>query len=182
MASPVIPSPSADLEGGPALRASGADAQGVVAYGASLAMVAAAALVAFVVDHIVQASNLSLVFVVPVILAAVSFGWKPAFVSALVSVATFNFFFIEPRLTFNVADPSDLWALALLLVVAAIASTVAAQSRRRALAAGQAQAAAEALHALAHALTKSEPPEAVIGLAAQSLSRIFEAPAVVLRE
>jgi len=154
----------------------------LLGYAVGAAMVAGASLVAFVVDNVVQASNLSLVFVVPVIVAAVSFGWGPAFVSVLLSVAAFNFFFIEPRMTFEVASPADLWALALLLVVAAIASTVAAQSRQRALAAAQAAAAAEALHDLAHAVIRAEPGSAVIGLAAQSLGRIFDAPAVVLRE
>lgn len=154
----------------------------LLGYAAGAAMVAAAGLAAFVVDHIVQASNLSLVFVVPVIVAAVSFGWGPALFSALLSVAVFDFFFVEPRMSFQVARPTDLWALGLLLLVAAISSTVAAESRRRALAASQAAAQAEALHALAHAIIRDEPYSAVVGLAAQSLGAIFNAPAVVLRE
>jgi two-component system sensor histidine kinase KdpD len=104
----------------------------LVGYGAGLALVAAATIIAFVVDHLVQAPNLSLVFVLPVTVAALSFGWGPALVSALVSVAVFDFLFVEPRMSFQVASPTDLWALALLLLVAAIASTVGAQSRRRA--------------------------------------------------
>lgn len=153
-----------------------------LAYAAAGAMVTAATLVAFVVDHIVQASNLSLVFVAPVIVAAVSFGWGPAVFSALLSVAMFDFFFLEPRLSFQVASTTDLWALALLLLVATIGSTVAAQSRQRAVAAAQAAKAAEALHALAHAVIQAEPSSQVVGRAAQSLSRIFDAPAVILQQ
>src|SRR6201992_2106520 len=103
-------------------------------YGLSVLLVAAAGVVAFVVDHIVATPNLSLIFVLPVIVAALSFGWGPALISAMLSVAADDFFFIEPRFTFRVASPSDVWALALLLLVAAIASTVGAQSRGRALA------------------------------------------------
>jgi K+-sensing histidine kinase KdpD len=94
----------------------------------------------------------------------------------------FDFFFVEPRLTFAVASPTDIWALALLLVVAAIASTVGAQSRGRALAARRAAEQAEALHALAHGIIQSEPRAVLIKTAAEALGRIFDAPAVVLAE
>jgi K+-sensing histidine kinase KdpD len=151
-------------------------------YGLSLLLVAAAGLVAFVVDHIVSTPNLSLIFVLPVIVAALSFGWGPALVSAMLSVAVDDFFFIEPRFTFRVASPSDVWALALLLLVAAIASTVGAQSRGRALANRRAAEQAEALHSLAHAVIEAQPPSALLKIAAAALSRIFDAPAVVLAE
>jgi len=151
-------------------------------YGLSLVLVAAASVVAFVVDHLVSAPNLSLIFVLPVIVAALSFGWGPALISAMLSVAVDDFFFVEPRFTFRVASPSDVWALVLLLLVAAIASTVGAQSRGRALAARRAAQQAEALHSLAHAVIDAEPPSALLKVAAAALSQIFEAPAVVLAE
>ncbi|MGH6908991.1 MAG: DUF4118 domain-containing protein [Phenylobacterium sp.] len=148
----------------------------------SLALVAAAAIAAFVVDNLVQTPNLSLVFVLPVIVAALSFGWGPALTCALLGVAIFDFLFVEPRMSFQVANPTDLWALALLLLVAAIASTVGAQSRRRAVAARRAAEQAEALRALAHAIIKPDPAGDVFHVAARSLGRIFEAPAVILAE
>ncbi|HEX3363903.1 DUF4118 domain-containing protein [Phenylobacterium sp.] len=151
-------------------------------YGLSVLLVAAAGLVAFVVDHIVSTPDLSLIFVLPVIVAALSFGWGPALIAAMLSVAIDDFFFIEPRFTFRVASPSDVWALALLLVVAAIASTVGAQSRGRALAARRAAQQAEALRGLAHAVIEAEPTSALLKIAATALSRIFDAPAVVLAE
>jgi K+-sensing histidine kinase KdpD len=153
-----------------------------LSYGLSVVLVAAAGLVAFVVDHLVSTPNLSLIFVLPVIVAALSFGWGPALISAMLSVAVDDFFFIAPRFTFRVASPSDVWALALLLVVAAIASTVGAQSRGRALAARRAAQQAEALHGLAHAVIQAEPSSALMKTAALALSQIFGAPAVVLAE
>ena len=179
VAAPIL-SPEADANAGD----SGAPARTstVMGYGLSVLLVAAAGLVAFVVDHIASTPNLSLVFVLPVIVAALSFGWGPALISAMLSVAIDDFFFIEPRFTFRVASPSDVWALALLLVVAAIASTVGAQSRGRALAARRAAQQAEALHGLAHAVIEAEPTSALLKTAATALSRIFDAPAVVLAE
>jgi two-component system sensor histidine kinase KdpD len=167
----------AAADGGAAPRTSPA-----LGYGLSVLLVAAAGVVAFVVDHIVATPNLSLIFVLPVIVAALSFGWGPALISAMLSVAVDDFFFIEPRFTFRVASPSDVWALALLLLVAAIASTVGAQSRGRALAARRAALQAEALHGLAHAVIEAQPASALLKIAATALSRIFDAPAVVLAQ
>jgi two-component system sensor histidine kinase KdpD len=151
-------------------------------YALSLAMVAAATLVAFVADNIARVSNLSLVFVIPVIIAAVRFGWGPGVAAALLGVAIFDFLFVEPRFSLRVDSPTDILALALLLVVAAIASTIGAQARRRALEARRAAERAEALHALAHAVIKADPAEPLLHTAAEALSHIFDAPATVLAE
>jgi K+-sensing histidine kinase KdpD len=177
-----VPSAAPGFDAGTATSAPPTRISTGLGYGLSLLLVAAATVVAFVVDHIVPAPNLSLVFVLPVIVAALSFGWGPALISAMLSVAIFDFLFVEPRLSFRVASPTDLWALALLLVVAAIASTVGAQSHGRAVAARRAAQQAEALHGLAHAVIRAEPTPALIKTAASALGRIFDAPAIVLAE
>src|SRR5205807_2224646 len=107
---------------------------------------------AVLVDRVQRVPNLSLVFVLPVIVAAVSFGWGPALAAAVAGVLAFNFFLIAPRYSLDVADAANLWALALLLIAAAIVSAVAAQSRRRAVEAWTAADQATALQALARNL------------------------------
>ncbi|WP_293380248.1 DUF4118 domain-containing protein [Phenylobacterium sp.] len=151
-------------------------------YGLSLLSVAAATLIALGVDHVVQAPSLSLVFVVPVIVSALSFGWGPAMISAMLGVAVFDFLFVAPRMSLRVDSPTDLWSLGLMLLVAAIASAVGAQSRRRALAAHRAAQQAEALRGLAHAVIEAQPAAVLMRTAALALAQIFEAPAVVLAE
>ncbi len=177
-----VPSAAPNLDAGAATSGSPTRTSPALGYGLSLLLVAGATVVAFVVDQVVPAPNLSLVFVLPVIVAALGFGWGPALISAMLSVAVFDFLFVEPRLSFRVASPTDLWALGLLLVVAAIASTVGAQSRGRAVVARRAAEQAEALHGLAHAVIKAEPAPALIKTAASALGQIFGAPAVVLAE
>src|SRR6185369_17026550 len=157
-----VPSSPSDLEKRDATSERSAGTTAAIGYVSSLVLVAAATVAAFVVDQLVQTPNLSLVFVLPVIIAALSFGWGPALVSALIGVAVFDFLFVEPRMSFQVANPTDLWALALLLLVAAIASTVGAQSRRRAVEARRAATQAEALRALAHAIIRAEPTADVV--------------------
>lgn len=150
------------------------------AYALSLMLVAGATLAAVLVDHVQAVPNLSLVFVLPVVIAAVSFGWGPSLAAAVAGVAAFNFFLIAPRYSFHVEDPDNLWALALLLITAAIVSTVAAQSRRRALAAWQAADQAGALQTLARALVAATDRPAAAAASAVALARLFKAPSVAL--
>ncbi|WP_372785152.1 DUF4118 domain-containing protein [Phenylobacterium sp.] len=150
------------------------------AYALSLAMVAAATLAAVLVDQLQTIPNLSLIFVLPVVIAAVSFGWGPSLAAAVAGVLAFNFFLIAPRYSLNVADPANLWALVLLLITAAIVSAVAAQSRRRAVEAWNAADQGTALQALAQSLVAAKSAAGAAEACAQALARLFQAPAVVL--
>ena len=150
------------------------------AYGLSLALVATATLTAVIVAQLVSVPNLSLVFVLPVVIAAVSFGWGPALAAAVAGVVAYNFFLIPPLYTFRVADPANVWALVLLLIAAAIVSAVAAQSRRRALEAMAAADQASALQSLARDLTGAASRKPIVSAGAQALHRLFGVPVVIL--
>ena len=88
----ITPTPDAD----PLL---GSVASEVVRYLASFAMTAVATAVAVGVDSKVTIPNLSLIFVVPVIIAGVSLGLGPSLCSAILGAIAFNFFLTEPRYT-----------------------------------------------------------------------------------
>jgi len=153
-----------------------------LAYGTTAAAVAVATLAAVLVDAALGAPNASLVFVLPVVFAAATFGWRPALAAAIAGVTAYNFFLIEPRYTLHVADPVNLWALLLLLITAAVVSVVAGQSRRRALAAQTAADHAIALQSLARTLVGATTRQAIADCCAEAVSQLFRAPAVVLLE
>jgi len=155
---------------------------GLGGYALAVGLVAAATVLAVAVEQQVRIPNLSLIFVLPVVIAAVAFGWGPALLAAVAGVAAYNFFLIPPLHTFVVADPSNVWALLLLGAVAAITSAVAAESRRRALGAREAAGQAEALQGLARALVGAPDRETVATACAQALARLFAGPAAVLLE
>ncbi len=121
----IAPMPDAD----PLL---GSVASEVVRYLASVAMTAVATAVAVGVDSKVTIPNLSLVFVVPVIIAGVGLGLGPSLCAAILGALAFNFFLTEPRYTLVVDDPANVWAIGLLFVVGLIVSGVAFTSRQRA--------------------------------------------------
>ena len=148
-------------------------------YAAALLLVAAATVLAFAVQRLIAAPNLTLIFVLPVVIAATSFGWGPSLAAAVAGVLSFDFFFTEPKLSFAIASPTDVWAAVVLFIIAALVSAVAAQSRRQALEAQLAAQQALALQALAHVVIDGRPPREVEQAAATALGRIFHAPAVV---
>jgi len=168
--------PAAEADGTGAGRALPTAAQ----YGLALVFVGLAVALAFVVDHLVAAPNLTLVFVLPVVVAAVAFGFGPALVAAVAGVLAFDFFFTRPYFSFRMTDPSEIWAATLLLVIGAIVSSVAAESRRRAVSAQQAAEQAEALQGLAHLVIEERPEWEIMRAAAAALHQAFRVPAVIL--
>jgi K+-sensing histidine kinase KdpD len=148
-------------------------------YGLALVFVGLAAALAFVVEHLVAAPNLTLIFVLPVVVAATAFGWGAALLSVAAAVLAFDFLFTEPYYSLRIASPSDVWAAALLLIIAAIVSSVAAQSRRRAIAAEQSAEEARALQDLAHLIIEGRPEWEILRAAASALHRAFRVPSVV---
>lgn len=150
-----------------------------VRYGLSLLAVAGAVVLALVVDQLIAPPNLSLIFVLPVVISATLFGWGPSLGAGLAGVLAYDFFFTEPRYTFEIARPSDIWATALLLVIAAIVSGLAAQSRRLAVEARRSAEQAQALQVLAQAVIEAKPQAEIVQTAATALNRIFRAPAVI---
>ena len=151
-----------------------------VGYAVAVLLVAAATLAGVVVDQLVSIPNLSLVFVLPVVIAAVSFGWGPALAAAVAGVVAYNFFLIPPLYTFRVADPANVWALVLLLIAGSIVSALAAQSHRRALQAVAAADQANAFQALARDLVGATDRSRIARAGVEALSRLFQAPAVIL--
>jgi K+-sensing histidine kinase KdpD len=110
----------------------GSETPAVVGYLASFAMTAFATSVAVGVDRGVTIPNLSLIFVVPVIIAGVGFGLGPSLSAAVLGALAFNFFLTEPRYSLTVSDPANVWAIGLLFLIGLIVSGIAFTSRRRA--------------------------------------------------
>jgi two-component system sensor histidine kinase KdpD len=94
--------------------------------------VAAALGIGEVLTEITPIPNLSIVFLLAVLVTAMSFGIWPAIYASVVSFLTYNFFFIPPIYTFTVAEPYELLALVIFLVVAVISSALAGRVREQA--------------------------------------------------
>lgn len=91
----------------------------------STAGVAAAALIGRGLTLLTPLPNLSMIFLVAVLLPAVTFGIWPAIYASVLSFLAYNFFFIEPLYNLTIAEPHELLALVIFLAVAVTTSALA---------------------------------------------------------
>ena len=152
----------------------------VMRYLASIAMTAAATVVAVGVDTKVSIPNLSLVFVVPVIIAGVGLGLGPSLCSAVLGALAFNFFLTEPRYSLAVDDAANIWAIGLLFVVGLIVSGVAFTSRQRATEAALLRRQTSVLQAYSRDVVAADNMTAIVSITSQALAALFQVPAVVM--
>ena len=155
-------------------------ATSVARYAAAIAMTVVATIVAVGVDSKVAIPNLSLVFVVPVIVAGVSLGLGPSLCSAVLGALAFNFFLTEPRYSLVVDDVANIWAIGLLFVIGVIASGVAFTSHRRAAEAGLLRKQIDTLHGYSNDLVAADGVKALLSITSRTLAALFQVPAVVL--
>ena len=149
-------------------------------YLASIAMTAVATVMAVGVDSKVTIPNLSLVFVVPVIIAGVSLGLGPSLCSAILGALAFNFFLTEPRYSLAVDDPSNIWAIGLLFVVGLIVSGVAFTSRQRATEAARLRRQATVLQGYSRDVVAADDTSVIVSITSQALEALFQVPVVVM--
>ncbi|MGN6114188.1 MAG: DUF4118 domain-containing protein, partial [Nitrobacter sp.] len=94
--------------------------------------VAAALGVGKVLTELTPIPNLSMVFMVSVLVSAINFGVWPAIYASVLSFFVYNFFFIPPLYDFTIAEPYELLALVIFLVVAIVTSAMAGRARDQA--------------------------------------------------
>lgn len=151
-----------------------------VRYLASIAMTVVATVVAVGVDSKVTIPNLSLVFVIPVIIAGVSLGFGPSLCSAILGALAYNFFLTEPRYSLAVDDPANIWAIGLLFVVGLITSGAAFISDHRATEAALLRRQASVLQGYCRDIIETDNVEAILSTTSHALAELFRAPSVVM--
>jgi two-component system sensor histidine kinase KdpD len=103
-------------------------------------------------QKIIDVRSVALVFLTGILVSAIRFGLLPSLYACLVSVLAYNFFFLPPLYTFTIADPENVFALFFFLIVAVIASNLAASTRNQVLAARNRARTTEELFAFSRKL------------------------------
>ena len=101
----------------------------ILPYAWSTAFVALALGCGMILDEILAVQSVALVFLTAVLASAITYGLWPALYTSMISMLTFNFFFLPPLYTFTIAEPENVVALFFFLVVAFIASNLTARVR-----------------------------------------------------
>lgn len=101
----------------------------VSAYGLAVAGLAALTLGQIPLQDYLTFANSAMLYLLLVFIVGVSLGTGPASLSAFLSFASINFFFVQPRYTFFVADPREVLDLVVFVTVGAIAGRLGANVR-----------------------------------------------------
>jgi K+-sensing histidine kinase KdpD len=101
------------------------------AYAAGLLIVASCTLLAGIGETILHSTAFILVFPLGVLLATIRYGVGPAVLTAVCGVLVFDFMFLPPAMVFVVPGLKDGLTLAVMVLVAGVASVLAEQLRRQ---------------------------------------------------
>lgn len=164
----------------PARDLSLSDLPSVIQYLASPIMVLLATAVAAGFERYETIPNLSLIYVLPVVISSVAFGLGPALFSALLGALAYNFFFTEPRFSLAVADTANIWAIALLFIVGCVTSTIVSTKRRDKAELDRFRLHQNKLQTYGRQMIAATSAEEATSLTRSVLASIFQAPVAVI--
>jgi two-component system sensor histidine kinase KdpD len=152
----------------------------VLRYGWSLLIVVVATGLSALVTPEFSPTNLIMIYLLAVVVAAFYLGRGPAILASCLGVLAFDYLFIPPRYTLTVADTEYLLSLAGLLVVGVVISYLTARAREQAEAARRREAETSALYALSRDLAAADTLEAILKAITTHVGQAFGWNVVVL--
>lgn len=141
----------------------------------SVILVALVSLVGQPVRLVIEPTNLVMLYLLAVVIAAIRWGRGPSILAAILSVLTFDFFMVPPHLTFVVSDAQYILTFLGLLAVGIVISTLAVREREQAEAARRREMHTAALYDLSRDLATSVNLEAIARVAMQHIGDLFRA-------
>jgi len=90
---------------------------------------AAATGLGFVIDLWLPVANISVAYLMAVMVVAIRFGLRPAILTSIGGFLAFNFFFTEPRWSFAISDTQNILTIVFFLIAAVIVSNMASRLR-----------------------------------------------------
>lgn len=128
----------------------------------SLTVCMVATLAALPLAGMIDETNIAMIYLLVVALVATRLGSGPAVLSAFVSVAAFDFFFVPPRFSWSVESAQYLITFAVMLVVGLVIGGLTARLRLRAQEAVRREQDTQALYEMARDLSGVLTAEQVV--------------------
>jgi two-component system sensor histidine kinase KdpD len=150
------------------------------AYGIAVLGAAASIAVAALAERFVGLTDLSMVFIVGVLLVAVRTRMSAAVLAAVLCFFGYNFFFIEPRFTFLISARQGVATVLLFLIAALVTGRLASRLRAQLVALGTANVHVTMLQELTRRLAGAADSGQVVAAARDVMQRTFDAE-VLLR-
>lgn len=146
------------------------------------ASVAAAVVIGVGLEQLTRLPNLSMVFLLAVLLCGMRFGLSSAVAASGLSFLAYNFFFIDPRYTFTIAEPHELFSLTIFLAVAFVTGSLAGRLSDQATATRERAEATQALFDFSRKLSGAPQLDDVLWLVASQAAATVKGKSAVLLE
>lgn len=156
------------------------DGGGWAPYAVSLACVAAALAGGHLLQWVIAANNIALVFLTAVLVSAVFGGLGPSLFASVAAMLAYNFFFLPPLYTFTIAGPENIVALFFFAVAAVIVSNLTARVRAQAVAARARAKTTEELYRFSRKLAGVVAMDDLLWAASHQVAAMLKVPVVVL--
>ncbi|MBV9191518.1 MAG: sensor histidine kinase KdpD [Betaproteobacteria bacterium] len=127
-----------------------------------------------------ELTNIAMVYLLAVALISARYGRGPAVTASILAVASFDFFFVPPLMTFAVSDVQYLITFAIMLVVALLIANLNISVRLQANVAGHRERRTALLYAMTRELAGTRGQEAMARVAVRHVSEVFDGQVVVL--
>jgi two-component system, OmpR family, sensor histidine kinase KdpD len=149
-------------------------------YGNTVLLVALAAVVCLLLRPYLAPGSLVLPFLIAILLIAIAYGLLPSLVACVLSVLTFDFFFLPPFYSLNVSEPDDVLRLIVFGLTAVIVSNLAAYARRQAVTASLRAEVAEDLYSFGRHLAGAATLRQVLDRSLPKLTAMLGAPVLIV--
>ncbi|WP_353230330.1 sensor histidine kinase KdpD [Novosphingobium sp.] len=149
-------------------------------YAIALALVTLVTLVGYSIAALGNVTNVALLYLLPVLVAATRHGLRTGLVTGLASSLAYNFFFIPPLYTFTITDPQNLITVMVLLGIAVLVSQMASRVRDHALLARRSAAQNSALAGFARHLTAITTDAELGQVLCAEVARMIDVRAVLM--
>jgi two-component system sensor histidine kinase KdpD len=149
-------------------------------YAVSLIAVTLATAIAWIAKPYISDANVVMIFLVAIALVALRSGRGPAVAASLASALLFDFFFIEPLFTLNIADGQYIITFGVLMLVGLLIGWLVSSVRMQARVAGHRERRTALLYAMARELAATRGEEGIARVAVRHVGEGFESQVVVL--
>ena len=135
---------------------------------------------AFTMFRRFELSNLVMIYLLGVTVAALRLGRGPSALTAVLNVAAFDYFFVPPRFNFAIADAQYFVTFGVMLLIALVIGNLVASVRQQTRVAGARERRTALLYAMSRELTATRGLSSMAQVAVRHVAEVFQCGAVIL--
>ncbi|MBL7478456.1 sensor histidine kinase [Legionella bononiensis] len=149
-------------------------------YGISIGIVAFVTVTNILIEPVMTSSNLVMMYLLGVTVTALCGQIGPSILASVLSVLSFDFFFVPPVNSFEVSDVEYFFTLLVMLLISQIISNLTILARRQAESSRITQSQTTALYTLNRQLTRTRGVNHIIELGTNFIAKVFNSDVLIL--